>query len=162
MKKLQKIVDSASWGAALVSTGALAVMLVVVVANVVGRRFFHQPLAGTTELTEMAMVCIVFLALAWCAVERAHISVGVVVERFSPRVQAIVDSITYLAGLGLCIIIVWQTILKAIDVQERGLVTFVHKVPHFPFYWVIAAGFAILCLVMVGHLIEHLVKAVKE
>ena len=136
MKKLLKIVNSASWGAALISTGALAVMLVTVVANVVGRRFFHHPIAGTTELTEMAMICIVFLALAWCAVERAHISVGVVVERFSPRVQAIVDSITYLAGLGLCIIIVWQTILKAIDVQERGLVTFVHKVKEMNFIYV--------------------------
>jgi TRAP-type C4-dicarboxylate transport system permease small subunit len=162
VKKLQKIVDSVSWGAALISTGALAVMLVVVVANVIGRRFLHQPIAGTTELTEMAMLCIVFLALAWCAVERAHISVGVVMERFSPRVQAIVDSINYLAGLGLCILIVWQTILRAIDVQEQGLTTFIHKVPHFPFYWVIAAGFAILCLVMVGHLIQHLVRAVKE
>lgn len=137
-------------------------MVAVVVSNVVGRYFFNQPVAGTKELTEMAMVCIVFLAFAWCAVERAHISVGVVVERFSPRVQAIVDSITYLAGLGLCIIIVWQTILKAMDAQERGLVTVVHNVPYFPFYWVIAAGFAILCLVMVGHLIQHLVKAVKE
>lgn len=161
MKKLQKIVDSVSWGAALISTGALAVILVVVVANVIGRRFLHQPIAGTTELTEMAMLCIVFLALAWCAVERAHISVGVVMERFSPRVQAIVDSINYLAGLGLCILIVWQTILRAIDVQEQGLTTFIHKVPHFPFYWLIAVGFAILCLVMVGHLIEHLVKAVR-
>ena len=137
-------------------------MTMVVVANVVGRRFFDQPVAGTKELTELAMVCIVFLALAWCAVKGAHINVGVVVERFSPRVQAIVDSINYLAGLGLCIIIVWQTILKAMDVQERGLITFVHEVPHFPFYWVIAAGFVILCLVMVGHLIQHLVKAVKE
>jgi len=161
VKKLQKIVNSASWGAALISTGTLAVMTMVLVANVVGRYFFDHPVAGTKELTELAMVCIVFLTLAWCAVERAHISVGVVVERFSPRVQAIVDSITYLAGLGVCIIVVWQTILKAIVVQERGLVTFIHNVPYFPFYWVIAAGFIILCLVMVGQLIQHLVKAVK-
>ena len=161
VKKLRKIVNSVSWGAALISTGALAVMTMVLVSNVVGRYFFHQPVAGTKELTELAMVCIVFLAFAWCAVKGAHINVGVVVERFSPRVQAIVDSITYLAGLGICIIVVWQTILKAVVVQERGLVTFIHSVPHFPFYWVIAAGFIILCLVMVGHLIQHLVKAVK-
>jgi len=161
VKKLQKIVNSASWGAALISTGALAVMTMVLVSNVVGRYFFNHPIAGTKELTELAMVCIVFLALAWCAVKGAHISVGVVVERFSPRVQAIVDSITYLAGLGVCIIVVWQTILKAMVVQERGLITFIHSVPHFPFYWVIVAGFIMLCLVMVGHLIQHLLKAVK-
>ena len=102
VKKLQKIVDSVSWGAALISTGALAVMTMVLVANVVGRSpLFNHPVAGTKELTELAMVCIVFLAFAWCAVKGAHINVGVVVERFSPRVQAIVDSITYLAGLGV-------------------------------------------------------------
>ena len=146
----------------MVSTIVIAAMMVLGTAHVVGRYFFHSPIKGTLEFTELMMVCVVYLAVAWCTIQGAHMKVDILVSRLSPRVQAIIDSITYLMGLGIVIIILWQNILKALVVQEQGLYTMAYRVPLFPFYWVLVAGFVLLCLVMVTQLIQHLNRAVRR
>ena len=144
-----------------IGAGVLVVMMMLTVSDVFMRKTFSQPIAGTMELTELMMVCVVYLALAWCAIGRAHVKVDLVVSRFSPRVQAIIDSITYLLGLGVCAIIIWRNLEESIVVMQLDLTTSLLRVPNFPFFWVLVLGYAVLCLVMITHLIQHLAKAVK-
>ena len=85
-----------------VGLAILLLMMFLTVGDVVGRYFFNRPISGTFELTNFMLALVVFFAIGYTQVRRGHISIDVVVSRFSPRAQAIIDSITYLFSLGLC------------------------------------------------------------
>jgi TRAP-type C4-dicarboxylate transport system permease small subunit len=147
---------------AIAASVVLAAMMLLTVADVALRWLFKSPIIGTTEITESMMACIVFFALAWCAAEKSHLKVDLVVDRFSPRMQSIIDSLNTLAGLCLIALIALYSFLEGRAVQELNLISSLIKLPAYPFYYVIAAGCVMLSLVMICQLIEHLVKAVRK
>lgn len=147
---------------AIAASVILAAMMLLTVADVALRWLFKHPILGTTEITESMMACIAFFALAWCAAEKSHLKVDLVIERFSPRVQSIIDSLTTLAGLCLIVLIAVQSFLEGRAVQEMNLISSLIKLPAYPFYYVVAAGCVMLSLVMICQLARHLVKAVRK
>jgi len=81
--------------------------------------------------------------------------VSLVMDRFPLRAQAIVDSITMLAGLVICIIITWQGYQSSLWVLEsQEVASELLPLPIFPFYWIYVLGWVALCLVMVPLLIQ--------
>lgn len=144
---------------AYIATGVLGLMMLLTVADVFMRTFFNSPITGTTELTEFMMVIVVFPALAWCAVQRRHVNVDLLVGHLPPRVQTVIDSITLLLALCTFIIITWYSMLEAMDVYTT---TALLNLPHAPFYWVLTAGFALFCLSIVTLLIENFTKEIKR
>jgi TRAP-type C4-dicarboxylate transport system permease small subunit len=156
-----KIINSLSRMMNVAASGVLAAMMFLTVSDVFLRYFLRRPILGATELTENMMVCLAFLGLAWCALQEGHLKVDLVITNFSPRVQAIVDSITSCAGLILVGLIAWRSFLEGMVVQQLHIVSSLLKLPAFPFYYVLALGCAMLCLVMVIHLIQNIHNAVK-
>ncbi|MDF1791259.1 MAG: TRAP transporter small permease [Thalassobaculaceae bacterium] len=61
----------------------LFVMMVMVVANTLTRKFLNWPITGVFELTASMLTLAVFLALAYTQKVGAHISVDVVSRHFS-------------------------------------------------------------------------------
>ena len=78
----------------------VAAMMLLTVSDVTMRYIFNQPIAGTIEIVEYMMVCLL-LGMATCALERRLIKVGIVKERLPKKAQAIIEIVTLLAGLGL-------------------------------------------------------------
>jgi TRAP-type C4-dicarboxylate transport system permease small subunit len=154
-----KIIHHLSRWFAYVATGVLGLMMLLTVADVFMRAFFNSPITGTTEITEFMMIVVVFPALAWCAVNRRHVRVDLLVSQLPPRIQTIIDSITLLLTLCTFIIITWHSMLEAMDVYTT---TSLLKLPHAPFYWVLTAGLALFCLSIVTLLIENIMKEVKR
>ena len=140
----------------------LGAMMLLTVADVVLRWIFKAPIIGATEITESMMAGIAFFALAWCAAEKSHLKVDLVVDRFPARAQGVIDTVTTLAGLGMVVLFAWRSIIEGRAVQELNLISSLIKIPAYPFYYVIAAGCAMLGLVMVVHLKQHLNKAVGK
>lgn len=140
----------------------LAAMMLLTVADVVLRWIFDHPIIGTTEITESMMTCIAFFALAWCAAENSHLKVDLIVDRLPPKVQAVIDSLTTLGGLCLVALIAWRSFLEGIAVQQMHLISSLIKLPAYPFYYIIAAGSVILCVVMAFQLAQHVTKAVHS
>ncbi len=139
----------------------LAAMMLLTVADVFMRYFLRLPILGTTELTENMMVCLTFFGLAWCAAQQSHLRVDLVMSRFPPRVQSFVESMTTLAGLVMVALIAWRSLIEGIAVQELNIISSLLRIPAFPFYYVIALGSALLALVMVAQVIQHIGKAVR-
>lgn len=140
----------------------LAAMMLLTVADVFMRYFLRLPILGTTELTENMMVCLTFFGLAWCAAQQSHLRVDLVMSRFPPRVQSFVESMTTLAGLVMVALIAWRSLIEGIAVQELNIISSLLRIPAFPFYYVIALGSALLALVMVAQVIQHIGKAVRR
>ena len=105
----------------------LVAMMLLTVSDVFLRYAFRRPIFGSTEITEIMIVMLGFLGLAWCAVKGGHLKVDLLMSRFSPRLQAIFDSFTYFAGLVICIIIAWRSLLESIAVKKLDIVSFTLK-----------------------------------
>jgi len=142
-----------------VATGFMMVLMLLTVVDVFLRYFFNAPITGATEVSRLLMIIIVFPALGWAAIDRAHIRVDLIVSRIPPRLQAIIGSITFFIALVTYVIITWQSFLEAAVVKRQ---TSLLHLSFTPFYWVMSVGFAIFCLAIAALVVEDITKAVKK
>ncbi len=145
----------------ILASVVLVAMMLLTVSDVCLRYFLNRPIIGATELTENMMVCMAFFALAWCAGQQGHLKVDLVVMRFSSRVQAVFDSLTLSVGMIMVALIAWRSFMEGMAVRELNIISSLLRIPAFPFYYVVAAGSALLCLMMAGQLIQNINKAVN-
>ena len=145
-----------------VGVGFIIALMILTVANSVGRYGFDQPILGTIELSQYLLLTSAFLVGAYTMIVKSHVSVGIIVDRFSERTQAIIDSFTYIFGLAVTIAAVWQSLSRGIYIMHAGQATAILGIPNFPFYYIIAAGWGVLGLAIIVHLAHLLPRAVKR
>lgn len=146
----------------IIAICVLVLMMLFTVLNVVMRAFFNSPIPGDVELIEVGMVCVGFLGLAWCALRGMHISVDLVVSFLPKRIQAVFDSFGYLIGLGISILLAWRGFLEGIGNRDLNSLSATLGFPMYPFYWVVALGYGVLCLAILVLLVRSLSEAIKK
>jgi TRAP-type C4-dicarboxylate transport system permease small subunit len=140
---------------------AAVAMMLIVVGNIVSR-IIWRPIYFTYDVVMILGSIVVAFALGYCAIQRGHIAVEIVMERFSQRVQAIVDSITGILGVGIFAIVAWQCLVYGTDMRRCGEVSMSVYIPLYPFIYGVGFGCALLCLVTLVDLIKALDKAVSK
>ena len=123
-----------------------AVMLLVV-ANVVMRYAFNQPVTGTLELTESALPLIIFFSLALTQAHGGHIKVVLLTQHLSPRLGRAAKVLAMIAGFVLfawAAYAGWNMAAKsfAIGELERGAIRF----PIWPVKFAVFFGLALLAV----------------
>ena len=103
----------------------LAAVLVVflmlgVVTEVVMRYFFGRPIIWMVEITEYCLLYIPFLGVAWLLRGEGHVKMDLVLTRFNPRIQAMINIITSILGAITCLIITWFGIESTWDYYQQG------------------------------------------
>lgn len=92
---------------AMVGTLGLVAEVVVILVDVIGR-YFGSPLRGAQDVTQMAMVVLVFGGMALCDRQRGHIAVDVF-ERVMPRWAVdLGDILSALLGAVIFLGIAWN------------------------------------------------------
>ena len=131
-----------------VLSGILAVfMMLSVCADVVLRYFLNRPIKGVTEITEMCIVALTFLGAAWLLKKEGHVRIDVLVDRLSPRSQALLNGITSIVGVIICLALAWYSANLAVDHFQRGVTTFtVLKIVTYPRFIIIAVGSFLLSI----------------
>ncbi len=140
----------------------LLLLMFLTVGDVVGRYFFTMPIPGTFELTNFMLALIVFFSLGYTQIRRGHISIDVLVSRFSPRAQAIIDSITCLFALGLFSLVTWQSVRYASRLFAGHDVSGILSLPIYPFVIAVAFASLLFCLVLLVNLLSSLANVVKH
>ena len=135
-------------------------MMVLIVANVIYRLSGHV-IAGSYELSELMIVVTAAFALGYAALKKSHVVVKILVSRFSPRAQAILEALMSLISLGTWAVIAWAGVLI---LSEKWLKeeTELLSVPFLPFRFVFLFGLSLLCLVYLIDLFKALRQAVKK
>lgn len=134
----------------------------VVAADVVLRYFFNNPITGSSEIVELMLVTVTFLAVAYTASEKGHITITMVTSRFPQRVQAILGIFTSLLSLGLVAMIAWFSVDRAIYLRESAHVSMVWSVPMYPFLLLVAFGCALFAIVLLANLLDYSARAVSK
>ena len=145
-----------------IGAGIIAVMMLLTVSDVVGRRFFNQPVHGAYELSEYMLVIVAFFSIAYCQFLRGHIRIELVVSRLRQKSQDVINGIMYVFFLATFCLLAWRLCLYAMEDWQSGLVSGVLEVPTFPFIFVAALGCALLSLVVLMHLLLFLAEALKK
>lgn len=140
---------------------AVMAMMLLVVGNIL-LRVIWRPIFGTYDFVGFIGATLIAFAIAYCAVQRGHIAVELVVDRLPKRAQAIIGSITGILSLGLFALISWQCLVLANDMWRLGEVSMGAHVPFYPFIYGISFGCALLCLVILIDLGKSLAKAVRK
>lgn len=132
-------------GAGVVLLGLLGLVLF----DVVMRYALRLPFLGAYEMTELAMVLIVFLALPYCAATSGHVAVDVLSPLLDrPSLRWLTVAI-HLAGAVLMAVIAWQATLYAIGSIQRGEATNMLKIAKYPFELITAACTAAFAVVLI-------------
>jgi TRAP-type C4-dicarboxylate transport system permease small subunit len=107
-----------------VSAILLAVAVMVLCADVVGRYVFHHPIPGAPSIAMVCFVWLTYLGAAAAARRGRAITIDVLVGRFAPRWQAVCEIIVQLvvAGVvGFCLYWTCVAVLTNRFVELPGL-----------------------------------------
>lgn len=115
-------------------------MMLLGVLDVVLRIFFKAPIIGATELTQMMMVGMV-LALGAGVLGDENITVDFVMDFFPQRTRWVVELITSVITIGVCLLISYEGIKSAIYSHSYNYAYSLLGVPEWPFLVVLSVGF---------------------
>ena len=103
----EKVLYSVTHRVSNVGQTILMVMVLLVIVDIVLRRFFNSPLPWSLEVIEVMLVVVVFFSVAYCGARRAHISIDALVSKFSPGVRAIISILTHFLSIVLFSFMAW-------------------------------------------------------
>ena len=139
----------------------LTLMMFLTAADVGMRYLVNRPIPGAFELVEYMMAVVIPFSIVYCAHERGHVAVELILARFSPRVQKTVDAMTTFVAMVFAGIISWQSFLYIGEVRGTGLTSSVLLIPTYPFVIPVALGIGAFALILLVHFLEFFSKVKK-
>jgi len=134
---------------------SIAVLIILlVVADVVGRYVFNRPISGTLEVIELMMPAVVFFAFAYVEAKDGHVKVDFIVLRLPKRIRACVDAVASCVSFAVFGIIAWQSVLRFFYLQQQGDVTGYLRIPISPFPLILAFGSILFCCQLIFRILR--------
>ena len=159
VKLLSRIVERLALIVLLVGGLGMLFSMFLGVADIVGTQVLLIPVPGPRELTESTMVLIVFGALAYAQIRRAHIRVELLYLKMPPRGRAVMDVITDLAAISFFGLILSEAISEAqYSYQIKEATTGLIRFPLWPARFTLVAGCSLMILQLCLHMIQDLIR----
>lgn len=154
MKTVMRICNAVAKVLNVIAIIALLVMICITLADVFMRLFFTAPITGAVEITRMMMVTM-SPAFVGALLERRHVSVGLMVDRFGRKGQLVFDTIGYILSFGLCAVFCYQGFVELFKKMAQKQVYTMLKIPTWPFYLIFAVSMGIFAIVVLVQLIYN-------
>lgn len=138
-----KLLDKIA-GAAMIS---IAVLLVV---NIISRRFFNAPIGVVYEAVCMITVIMGSLSQPNCAEQDGYISMSLLFDRLSLKAQKITEGLMLLAVIIMMGLTSLELARYAGTIRAHGEVLAFSKWPFYPFIYLISICFFLLMFVFIA------------
>lgn len=149
VKRINSIISQIAFG---LSAGVLTLLTVVSVFN---RYILSKPIMWSEEMQMILIVWTTFFGGALAFMERGHIAVDLLVEKFSQKVQVVLDVIIWIIVAYSITWIGQLQINRMFTMRRSGLATSILRFPS----WIQYAVVAFACLLM---LISHILNGVED
>ncbi|MCF8081890.1 MAG: TRAP transporter small permease [Deltaproteobacteria bacterium] len=157
----EKAINGVSYAFNLLSSAALAGMMLLTCADVFMRYLFSRPIIGTYDLVSLMGAVLVAFAMPYTMLKKGHVSVELLIQSLSGGKQLIVETFTHLLGISLFGVLIWQAILLSRDMKAAGEVTPTLFLPFYPILYCMAVCFFALCLAILVNLLRIWTKRAK-
>jgi TRAP-type C4-dicarboxylate transport system permease small subunit len=127
--------------------------------DVIGR-YLSIPITGTFELTELGLASIVFLSLGYAQFHKEHIAIGVIVDRWSPKVQSIMGIFIYLTTFIVVIFLSKQLFVYGERLQMSNTVSGDLSLPIYIFVYLSSFGALVYALTLLLDFFKSVLKVV--
>lgn len=138
-----------------IGAAVLVFMMLLTVADVFGR-LFKSPIPGTFEIIGFTGAAVIAFALPYTSVMKGHIAVDILVQRLPWLARVIINAVNALVSMMLFGVISWQCVVFAQSMKRSAEVSLTLQMPVYPFVYGIAAGCALLSLVLLVEFIRQL------
>jgi len=142
-------------------------LVFLTVGDIIGRKFAglipaFNPIPGTFEMTEFALIIIVFASIGFTQIKGEHISIDIITSHFPKRGQAVLEMIMSVLSIAMFALVAWQAFVYAGRLHDGNNVSGVLSIPQYPFAIIVGIGSIIYCLAMLITFLQNLAKAVKH
>ena len=144
LEKISRILSRAFMGLAGVF---LVAMILITCANIFSRLVW-VPIKGTFELMGFFGAVTTAFALGYTQLDKAHISVDILVNRFPPKIRMALTGINSFICMIFFSLAGYQITRWATTIRETGEVTETLRVIYYPFTYAVALGCFLLALVL--------------
>ena len=134
---------------------ALATMILMTCANIF-LRIVWVPIKGTFELMGYFGAVITAFALGYTQIRKGHISVDILVVRFSGRTQRVIGAINHMVCMVFFALVAWRISRYATTLWETGEVTETLQIIYYPFTYGVALGCALLAFICLIEFLKSL------
>lgn len=126
--------------AALIIVGLMALISV----DVIGRAAFSMPLYGVPEITKFAIICMVWLQMAFTLRTGGHLRSTLILDRLPVGGRRAVLALNSLVGAGVMALIAWYGWPELVRAYQLGVFEGEHpvRVPVWPIWAVLVLGAA--------------------
>lgn len=132
----------------------------LILADIIGRGAFDQPVQGTPEIVTASIVIIVFLQAGYAIRSGSMLKAEFLVIRFPKPVQRVLLAIGYLLGAAFFLMIItggWdESVLSWVENEFEGEGAL--RVPAWPARWTVLGGSA---LAMINYLVMAYIDVFK-
>jgi TRAP-type C4-dicarboxylate transport system permease small subunit len=159
MRRVSSAIHTCSYFMCFVGMLFAIPLMLLTVADVLGRAFLDKPIPGSFELSEYMLSVLILFGAAYTQQVKGHVGVTYLTRKLSFRGQALCSLITTGASLFIVSILVWQGYVDA--VQERA-VSDQLRIPQWPFKMLVAIGGGLLWLELALDFVESAREALGK
>lgn len=145
------------WISRIGQFGLVAAMLIIV-GNIV-LRLIWRPIPGSYELVGISGALLFSGGVAYCAFERGHIAVDIVMRKLTERGQRIIAIIVGLISLFFATVLGYNTLLYAGRIYSSGDRLGHLPIPRYPFVYIVAIGLFVWSFVLLHQIVESMVHS---
>jgi len=142
VKMLHKIV----FFLCVIGAVAMFFIMLLTVADVIGRSFFTRPIIGTYEISRYFLVVIVLLGIGYAQQTGQHVAVDYFVSKLPPRGQFVFENIATALGFVFFALVAWQGWKGGRHSMHSNLVSDTISIPLYPFEFLVAVGALCMCV----------------
>ena len=129
-----------------ISMAVIVLVTLLVVTDVCLRRLFDAPIQASHDFTSLAFSIIVFLPLAWCALNNRHIELDLITKTLPKMAQRSLEVIMVFLTTAILGVLSWQLLVLGTKLQAVGAITAMADIPKFPFVYLATLGSSMLTL----------------
>ena len=136
-----------------VASAALTFMMLLTVVDVFGSAVGH-PVQGTYEVIGLTLAVVVGFGMPKVSLDKAHVFMEFLVERFGPTGRKVMNTFTRLLSLAIFTLIGYNLLTVGIEFRKAGEVSSILRIPFYPVPFAEGICCFVLCLVFVGDIVR--------
>jgi TRAP-type C4-dicarboxylate transport system permease small subunit len=161
METFDKVLRFATEKMAIVAQVAIVVCVFFVVTDIILREVVGIPFPGVFEIVSLIAAVILSMGIGYLTFVGGHVAVGILVDRFRPRRQAIFDLANSVISLSFTILLTTAMVKFGIEKQIDGWTTGHLLIPKYPFIYLVAGALALTCLVLIRDTVRAVIMLKK-